>query len=65
MQEYVPMLKDALDMFIFLAAELSILFIVISAGVSLLQQYIPNEKIQKILGGIREGGTFLPLFLAQ
>lgn len=31
MQEYVPMLTDALNMFIFLAAELSILFIVIRA----------------------------------
>ena len=63
MQEYVPMLKDALNMFIFLAAELSILFIVISAGVSLLQQYIPNEKIQKILGGHKGRGYLLAALL--
>lgn len=63
MQEYVPMLTDALNMFIFLAAELSILFIVISAGVSLLQQYIPNEKIQNILGGHKGRGYLLAALL--
>ena len=63
MQEYVSMLKDALNMFVFLAAELSILFIVISAGVSLLQQYIPNEKIQKILGGHKGRGYILAALL--
>ncbi len=50
MEAYLPMLKDALGMFLFLGVELSVLFILISAGVSLLQQYIPDSKIQKLLG---------------
>ncbi len=59
MQEYMPMIKDALGMFAFLAAELSILFIIISAGVSLLQQYIPDSKIQKLLGASNGRGYLL------
>lgn len=45
------MIKTALEIFIFLGAELSILFILISAAVSLAQQYIPDSKIQALLGG--------------
>lgn len=44
------MAKDALGMFLFLGVELSVLFILISAGVILLQEYIPDTKIQSILG---------------
>lgn len=51
MEAWWPMIKNALEMFIFLGAELSILFILISAGVSLAQQYIPDSKIQALLGG--------------
>lgn len=51
METYYPMLKDALGMFLFLGIELSVLFIIISAGVSLLQKYIPDSKIQSILSG--------------
>lgn len=51
MDAWWPMLKNALEMFIFLGAELSILFILISAGVNLAQQYIPDSRIQALLGG--------------
>ncbi|WP_282166779.1 permease [Shewanella japonica] len=43
------MIKETLDMFVFLAVELTILFIAISYLVGVLQQYIPPEKIQRIL----------------
>ena len=41
------MLQDAAEMFVFLAVELSLLFIVISAGVSLIRQKVPDHKIQQ------------------
>lgn len=63
MDNYTQMLQDALEMFLFLGAELSILFIIISAGVSLLQQYIPNEKIQAVLGGTKGRGYLLAAIL--
>lgn len=56
MESYYPMLKDALGMFLFLGIELSVLFILISFGVSLLQQYIPDSKIQAILSGKKGWG---------
>lgn len=46
---YSTMIKETLDMFVFLAVELTILFIAISYLVGVLQQYIPPEKIQRIL----------------
>ncbi len=61
---YKPMLMNALEMFLFLGIELSVLFILISAGVSLLQQYIPDTKIQSILGGSNKvRGYFLAAIL--
>ncbi len=59
METYIPMIKDALGMFLFLGAELSILFILISAGVSLLQQYIPDSKVQQVLGSSNGKGYLL------
>ena len=47
--EYLPMLKEAGGMFLFLSVELTILFLLISYIVGVLQEYIPPEKIQKIL----------------
>lgn len=43
------MVMDALGMFAFLAAELTVLFLLISYGVGVLQSYIPPAKIQRIL----------------
>jgi len=47
--EIVTMLRDALDMFAFLAVELIILFLVISYIVGILQEFLAPEKIQSIL----------------
>lgn len=57
------MLKDALGMFLFLGAELSILFLVISWLVSILQQYIPQDKIEKILSGKQGSGYLFAVLL--
>ncbi len=57
------MVMKTLEMFVFLAVELSVLFIIISAGVSLLQQYISNEKIQSMLGASHGRGYFLAAML--
>ena len=48
------MLQDAAEMFVFLAVELSLLFIVISAGVSLIRQKVPDHKIQQMMGPEKE-----------
>jgi len=45
------MVMDTLGMFAFLAVELTILFLVISYIVGILQEYIPPSKIQSILSG--------------
>lgn len=43
MENWWPMIKNAVEMFLFLGTELSVLFILTSAGVSLAQQYIPDS----------------------
>lgn len=55
MSSWLAMLQDAAEMFVFLAVELSLLFIVISAGVSLIRQKVPDHKIQQMMGA-RKGG---------
>ncbi|MDL2226410.1 permease [Deltaproteobacteria bacterium OttesenSCG-928-M10] len=65
MDAYYPMIKDALGMFLFLGLELSILFLLISAGVSLLQQYIPDSKIQALLSGGHGRGYILAALLGS
>jgi uncharacterized membrane protein YraQ (UPF0718 family) len=47
--EFIVMLKDALNMFIYLAIELTILFLVISYLVGVLQEYITVERVQQTL----------------
>ncbi len=59
MQDYYSMFVDAAGMFLFLGGELSILFLLICAAVSLLQQYIPDSKVQALLGGTHGRGYFL------
>lgn len=54
MSSWLAMLQDAAEMFVFLAVELSLLFIVISAGVSLIRQKVPDHKIQQMMGPERE-----------
>ncbi|WP_028469471.1 permease [Neptunomonas japonica] len=45
------MVQESLGMFAFLAVELTILFLLISYMVGVLQEYIPPAKIQAILSG--------------
>lgn len=58
MSSWLAMLQDAAEMFVFLAVELSLLFIVISAGVSLIRQKVPDHKIQQMMGA-RKGRSYL------
>lgn len=59
MNDWLSMLADASQMFLFLAFELSVLFLVISAGVSLIRQKIPDTKIQAMLGARKGRGYFI------
>ncbi|EEF7216219.1 permease [Salmonella enterica] len=63
MNSWLSMLQDAAGMFLFLAVELSVLFIVISAGVSLIRQKIPDHKIQQMMGARKGKGYLLASLL--
>ncbi len=52
----INMVKETLNMFAFLAVELTILFLLISYLVGVLQEYIPPAKIQSILSGKKGKG---------
>ena len=58
------MLKDTLEMFLFLATELTLLFLLISFLVGVLQSYIPPAKIQRILSGKKGKGYVVAALLA-
>lgn len=51
MDSYYSMFIDTLKMFLFLGIELSILYILISFGVSWLRQIVPEHKTQALLSG--------------
>ncbi|MUK43622.1 permease [Aliivibrio fischeri] len=53
------MVMDTLNMFAFLAVELTVLFLLISYLVGVLQEYIPPSKIQSILSGKNGKGYFV------
>lgn len=53
------MITNTLQMFGFLAVELTLLFVAISYLVGVLQLYIPPEKIQTILSGKNGKGYFI------
>jgi len=57
------MVMDTLGMFAFLAVELTILFLLISYVVGVLQMYIPPAKIQSILNGKKGKGYIIAGFL--
>ncbi len=63
MEQYLPMIKDAFNMFLFLGAELSILFLLISAIVNFIQQYIPEKKIQEVLSETKPRSYFFAAIL--
>lgn len=47
--EFISMANETLNMFMFLAIELTILYIVISYAIGVLQEYVPKEKVQTLL----------------
>lgn len=53
------MLKDSAEMFVQLFLELSLLFLVISYAVALINQKLPAEKIQRLLGAQRGRGYLM------
>ena len=57
------MLTDTLNMFAFLAVELTLLFLIISYGVGVLQEYIPPQRIQNILSSKQGKGYIIAGFL--
>lgn len=57
------MVFDTLNMFAFLAVELTILFLLISYIVGVLQEYIPPSKIQSILSSKNGKGYIIAGFL--
>lgn len=63
MSSWLAMLQDAAEMFVFLAVELSLLFMVISAGVSLIRQKVPDHKIQQMMGARKGRGYLLAALL--
>lgn len=63
--ETITMLKDTFEMFIFLATELTILFLAISYLVGVLQEYIPPEKIKSILSSKHGKGYVIAALLGS
>ncbi|PKF49678.1 permease [Enterovibrio nigricans] len=63
--EFITMLKEAANMFAFLAVELTILFLAISYLVGILQEYITPEKIQSILSSRNGKGYFVAALLGS
>lgn len=57
------MVKETVNMFLFLAVELTLLFLFISYLVGVLQEYIPAAKIQSILSGKNGKGYLIAGFL--
>jgi len=57
------MVQESLRMFAFLSVELTVLFLLISYFVGVLQEYIPPSKIQSILSGKNGKGYFVASLL--
>lgn len=63
--EFVTMFKEAAGMFLFLAAELTVLFLVISYLVGVLQEFLTPEKIQSILSSRNGKGYVIAALLGS
>ncbi len=61
--ETLVMIKSTLEMFVYLAVELTILFLAISYLVGVLQEYIPPEKIESILSSKNGRGYIIAALL--
>ncbi|MCP5079967.1 MAG: permease, partial [Psychromonas sp.] len=57
------MLTNTANMFAFLAVELTLLFLLISYAVGVLQLYIPPQKIQSIIGAKKGKGYLVAALL--
>lgn len=57
------MVQESLGMFVFLAVELTLLFLLISYIVGVLQEYIPPSKIQAILSSSNGKGYIIAVLL--
>ncbi|PWK45405.1 permease [Pleionea mediterranea] len=57
--EFMNMAQETLNMFMFLAVELTILYIVISYAVGVLQEYVSKEKVQALLASKNGRGYFI------
>ncbi|WP_290700856.1 permease [Amphritea sp.] len=55
----LEMAQESLGIFAFLTVELTVLFLLISYAVGVLQEYIPPAKVQAILGGKNGKGYFV------
>ncbi|MGF1724324.1 permease [Photobacterium nomapromontoriensis] len=63
--EIITMFKEAADMFAFLAAELTVLFLVVSYLVGVLQEFLTPEKIQSILSSRKGKGYMVAALLGS
>lgn len=63
--EIIDMLKETANMFAFLALELTLLFIVISYLVGILQEFITPQKVQSILSARNGRGYFIAALLGS
>ncbi|QFT54811.1 permease [Microbulbifer sp. THAF38] len=61
--ELVTMLEEALNMFAFLAVELTVLFLAISYLVGVLQEYISPDRVQAALSSRRGKGYLIAALL--
>lgn len=61
--EFIVMLKDAVGMFVYLGLELTLLFLVISFIVGIIQELMPTQKIQAILSSKSGKGYFTAAIL--
>ncbi|OMH30225.1 permease [Motiliproteus sp. MSK22-1] len=61
--EFLAMLEESLNMFAFLAVELTVLFLAISYVVGVLQEYITPEKVQATLSSRNGKGYVIAAFL--
>ena len=62
-QSTLDLIQKTLNMFMFLAVELTLLFLAISYLVGVLQEYIPPSKIQSILSSKNGKGYLIAGFL--
>lgn len=63
--DIMTMVKETLNMFVFLASELILLFLVISYVVGVLQEFLTPEKIQSILSSKKGKGYVIAALLGS